>query len=124
MTALEYLETVKERLLTDELIAQFEIVRERITSLDGYLRVRLVFVNDTRLEFAEYFQLQPDGAVVAATYSFQWTDANNALICRWDNTPHFPDLDGFPHHIHKGASVLPGQPMSIFTVLDHIAQQI
>jgi hypothetical protein len=26
------------------------------------------------------------------------------LIARWDNTPHFPDLPGFPDHIHDGAT--------------------
>jgi hypothetical protein len=56
-------------------------------------------------------------------YSYHWTDTNNQLITRWDNTPHFPDLPGFPDHIHDGATgqVTPGQPMSIFTVLDEIA---
>ena len=57
------------------------------------------------------------------TYSYHWANANNQLITRWDNTPHFPDLPGFPDHIHDGATgqVTPGQPMSIFTVLDAIA---
>jgi len=57
------------------------------------------------------------------TYSYHWADANNQLITRWDNTPHFSDLPGFPDHIHDGATgqVTPSQPMSIFTVLDAIA---
>jgi hypothetical protein len=57
------------------------------------------------------------------TYSYHWTDANNTLIKRWDNTPHFSDMPGFPHHIHHGVTgeVAPGQPMSIFAVLDEIA---
>jgi hypothetical protein len=35
-----------------------------------------------------------------STYSYQWAEADNQLIKRWDNTPHFPDLTGFPDHIH------------------------
>jgi aromatic ring-opening dioxygenase catalytic subunit (LigB family) len=60
------------------------------------------------------------------TYSYHWADAANQLITRWDNTPHFPDLPGFPDHIHNGATgeVTPGQPMSIFAVLDAIADRI
>jgi hypothetical protein len=59
---------------------------------------------------------QVAGAVIEA-------DANNQLTARWDNTPHFPDLPGFPDHMHDGVTgeVTPGQPMSIFTVLDEIA---
>jgi hypothetical protein len=58
--------------------------------------------------------------------SVSWADAANQLITRWDNTPHFPDLPGFPDHIHNGATgeVMPGQPMSIFAVLDAIADRI
>jgi hypothetical protein len=63
------------------------------------------------------------GEIEVVTYSYHWADASNTLIKHWDNTPHFPDLPGFPYHIHYGitSEVVPGQPMSIFTVLDEIA---
>ncbi|MEA3359588.1 MAG: DUF6516 family protein [Thermodesulfobacteriota bacterium] len=34
--------------------------------------------------------------------SFHWQDRVDNLIKRWDNAPHFPDLKGFPHHVHIG----------------------
>jgi hypothetical protein len=60
------------------------------------------------------------------TYSYHWAHADNELITRWGNTPHFPDLPGFPDHIHERATgeVTSGQPMSIFVVLDVIAGRI
>jgi hypothetical protein len=68
-------------------------------------------------------QRSPTGEIAVITYSYHWADAYNQLITRWDNTPHFPDLPGFPDHIHDGATgeVTPGQPMSIFAVLNAIA---
>ncbi len=76
------------------------------------------------LEFSEYVQRSPNGQINVVTYSYHWTDAHGDLIWRWDNTPHFPDLAGFPHHIHDGRNntVGPGKPVSIFTVLDEIAR--
>lgn len=46
-----------------------------------------------------------------------------AMKERFVTDPNFPDLPGFPDHIHDGATgeVTTGQPMSIFTVLDEIA---
>jgi hypothetical protein len=46
------------------------------------------------------------------------------LIKRWDNTPHFPDLDGFPHHVHDGKTgeVHPSTPMNLFRVLNIISK--
>ena len=123
MTIAAYLEAMKERFVTDPLVTQFHVIRERSTLMDGYLRARLALADGSQLEFSEYRQRSSDGAIVVITYSYHWADANHELIARWDNTPHFPDLPGFPDHIHDGVTgqVTPGQPMSIFTVLDEIA---
>ena len=123
MTIDAYLEAIKERFVTDPLVTQFQVIRERSTLMDGYLRARLPLADGSQLELSEYMQRSSTGEIVVITYSYHWTDANNQLITRWDNTPHFPDLPGFPDHIHDGATgqVTPGQPMSIFTVLDAIA---
>jgi hypothetical protein len=123
MNIAAYLEAMKERFVPDPLVTQFQVIRERSTLMDGYLRARLTLADGSQLEFSEYMQRSSAGAIVVITYSYHWADANNQLITRWDNTPHFPDLPGFPDHIHDGATgqVTPGQPMSIFTVLDEIA---
>jgi Family of unknown function (DUF6516) len=122
MTIKAYLEAIKERLVTDPMVTRFDVIRERSTLIDGYLRARLELVDDSQLEFSEYMQRSPTGKIAVITYSYHWTDAANQLITRWDNTPHFPDLPGFPDHMHDGATgeVRPGQPMSIFTALDAI----
>ena len=123
MTIEAYLEAIKERLVTDPMVTRFDVIRERSTLIDGYLRARPELVDDSQLEFSEYMQRSSAGEIVVITYSYHWADANHELIARWDNTPHFPDLPGFPAHMHDGATgqVTPSQPMSIFTVLDEIA---
>ena len=123
MTIDAYVEAMKERFVTDPLVTHFQVIRERSTLMDGYLRARLMLADGSQLEFAEYMQRSSAGEIVVITYSYHWADAHNQLITRWDNTPHFPELSGFPDHIHDGATgqVTPGQPMSIFTVLDAIA---
>jgi len=87
VTILEYLEAVKELLLTNPLLASFQIVRERMTSTDGYLRARIVLCNKSFLEFSEYVQLVAEDNIEVITYSYHWADADGNLIVRWDNTP-------------------------------------
>ena len=122
MTIDEYLDAVKERLLTDPVVSDFGAILERATLIDGHLRVRLTLIDGSLLEFSEYVQRSLDGQINVVTYSYHWSDAGGNLILRWDNTPHFSGLPGFPHHIHDGRAdtVSPGQPVSIFTVLDEI----
>lgn len=127
MTIDEYLNAIKERLVTDPIVVSFEIMRERATPLDGHLRARLVLVDGSQLEFSEYMQRsRARGEVEVITYSYHWADANHVLLKRWDNAPHFPDLPGFPHHVHDGVAgrVSPGQSMSIFATLDEIADEL
>jgi Family of unknown function (DUF6516) len=123
MTIAAYLDAMKERCVTDPIVTSFHVIRERSTLIDGHLRARLELADSSQLEFSEYMQRSPTGEIVVITYSYHWADTNSQLITRWDNTPHFPDLPGFPDHIHDGATgqVTTGQPMSIFAVLDAIA---
>jgi len=53
-------------------------------------------------------------------------DSDQKLLRRrWDNTPHFPDLSGFPYHCHVGAEdvVEPSAPLNLAQLLDHIASR-
>lgn len=121
----EYLGGVKDRLLTDACVARFTIRRERATLSEGFLRVRLVFVNDDELEFSEYVRIGSANEIDVVIYSYHWTTADGTLICRWDNTPHFPQLIGFPHHVHRGeGDIESGQPVTFSVILDEIVQKI
>lgn len=126
MSILEYLAAIKERLLTDPIVADFQVIRERDTTTDGHIRARITLIDDGPLEFSEYFQQMPDGNIQVITYSYHWADKNNQLILRWDNTPHHRKLPDFPHHLHDGkkGTVDPSQPMSIFNVLDEIGRRL
>ena len=126
MTVDAYLDAIKERFVTDPLVTSFQAIGERSTLVDGHLRARLELADGSQLEFSEYVQRSLADEIAVSTYSYHWADADNQLIKRWDNTPHFPNLPGFPDHMHDGVTsqVTTGQPMSIFAVLDEIAKQI
>jgi hypothetical protein len=117
------LAAIKERFVRDSNVTRFHVIRERSTLVDGHMRARIELAGGSQLEFSEYMQRSPADEIAVITYSYHWANPDNELVQRWDNAPHFPDLPGFPHHIHDGATgeVTTGQPMNIFTVLDEIA---
>jgi hypothetical protein len=116
-----YHQKVKARLIADPLILEFEIIRETQTSDEGHLRARLILHNGERLELSEYVRLEED-IINVVTYSFHWSDAEEKLVFRWDNAPHYTKLPNYPHHIHDGITneVTPGKPVMIDDVLDEI----
>jgi hypothetical protein len=122
----EYLASAKQRLLVEPVVVALVILRERETSAGGHWRAKLSLADGSTLEFSEYVRFVAGSRIENVTYSYHWADAENKLICRWDNTPHFPDLPGFPHHIHDGPDdqVRSGQPTDIFAVLDEIVRRL
>jgi len=33
-------------------------------------------------------------------YAYHWQERDGRLICRWDNSAHWPEIPTFPHHKH------------------------
>ncbi len=127
MIITEYLALVKQHILTSQIVVDFVVIRERFTTIDGYLRAKLIFTDHSWLEFSEYVHSLSDNQINVITYSYHWADKHNVLIFRWDNTPHFPNLPGFPHHRHQEPDesvVSPVEAVDIFKVLAEIAQRL
>lgn len=84
-----------ETLLIDE-IEHRGFYKLRCTLIPSKFKLDIKYINTE-----EYF-----------LYSYQlYTDK---AIARWDNEPHYPDLDNYPHHFHYKdnvrASLLSGNP--------------
>lgn len=125
MNPVDYLSSVKTLLLNSPLITSHQFIREYEGLQKSYIRARLTLANDSLLEFSEYVEEDGRDDYKITDYSFQWMDKDGNQIRRWDNTPHFPKLENFPHHIHVSADeVVPGQPMDILGVLAEIEQMI
>jgi hypothetical protein len=59
MTMKAYLDSIKERFVTDRIVTGFHTVRERSTLVDGHLRARLDLGDGSQLEFSEYVLCSP-----------------------------------------------------------------
>jgi len=125
MKIAEYFETIKDRLLIVSFVADFKISKQVDRSKNGHFRARVTFTDNSQLEFSEFVEQNADDEIQVVTYSYHWSDENDNIIRRWDNTPHFPKLKNFPHHIHvKEEDVISGKPIDIFGVLDEIGNSM
>lgn len=126
MTTDEYLTSIHLTLVENPLVARYDIVRQRVTSQSGYLRVRVTLTNGDFLEASEFFRLTATGIQVV-DYRHQWMHEDRTqLRARWDSANHHPELENAPHHCHDGdeSNVIPGEPLSIQEVLQIIADRI
>lgn len=93
-----------------------DYTEEILTPERANLRVRLRFDNGALLEINEALVVV-NGALTTLGYRYHLQRADNELVFRYDNTPHFPDLPSFPNHKHLRDSVVATDKPDLLDVL-------
>lgn len=128
---MRYLDDINDALSSYEWIQSVETIRcdSEETDQKRILLYRfLVHLSDGGLlEMVERLVESIGGAgLFSSKYSFHWQDKRGNLIKRWDNAPHFPELEGFPHHIHVAEKdwVVPGRPINALEMITEIDREM
>ena len=102
----EYFRQIEKLLSTSPAVHDVEIVRQTVpgTALEKVLnyRYRVMLADGGFVEMTERV-LEVQGTLEMTKYRHHWQDGNGVLLKRWDNAPHHPAIDTFPHHLHDGA---------------------
>ena len=69
---------------------------------EGFLRAAIIFIDNSVLYLREFVDVE--NTVERDMYSYQYMDASNSLIFRYDNAEHHKKLNlpNYPHHKHEG----------------------
>ena len=116
-----YLEEVNNKLEEIEaLLAATSIQVDWRAPTRLILRGTLVFIDGSTLHFLEYISIQGD-RLERIVYRFHYATRDNKLVFRYDNAPHHPELETFPHHKHLASGrVVPSKEKSLVDVLEEI----
>ena len=106
-----------------DIISDVSIENESKNSKRILFRATLYFTNSSKLAVNEVLIFLAEHSK-KRKYAFQWMDYDNTLIIRWDNSPHFPSLDNYPHHKHIENNTVPSSETTLFEVLQYIRHEI
>ena len=81
------------------------------------LRIRIRFLNNLLLEINEAIIIEA-GEIRHLGYRYHFQGPKNNLLFRYDNTPHFPNLESFPHHKHLESGVIASDQPSVLDVIE------
>ena len=56
-------------------------------------------------------------------YSYYWLDQLDNQIIGWDNAPHHPQIETFPHHKHIDGKTLPSKD-KLIDIFRYIARRL
>ena len=98
--------------------AYVERYEEEILTADRInLRIRIRFQTDHMLEINESI-IGEKSKIIHLGYRYHFQDAKNHMVFRYDNTPHFPELETSPHHKHLSETVESAEQPSILEVIE------
>ncbi len=75
------------------------IEKFRIEELDQTPKGDFILKIRCHLTSGHFFQIRIRHSNSFTRYTYQIF--TNEPLFRWDNVPHYPQLDNFPHHFHK-----------------------
>lgn len=108
-----YFATLKETARNFKGLRNFILLKEFVEHDKGFIRFKMKLKDDSEIHVFEYVKLNID----VIDYSYHWQDKDKNLIMRWDNAPHHPQLDNFPHHIHKKNQIKTSKKPALINVL-------
>ncbi|HHY39195.1 MAG TPA: hypothetical protein GX507_09755 [Clostridia bacterium] len=97
-----------------DIISHLEVLRFEVEGDDSALQLVITFNDGSKLYARDYiFGAQK------RKYSYHWQDKKGALLVRWDNAPHWPEIETHPHHkhVHFGNNVLASYETDLIEVL-------
>ena len=81
------------------------------------LKIRVRFSSGYLLELNEAAIVEA-GHIMHLGYRYHFQDNQNNLVFRYDNTPHFPKINSFPHHKHLKDTIVASEKPSILEVIE------
>jgi len=124
-----YLQGIDALLSASPLVRDVEIVRRSIRDTEFekvlHYRYRVLLANGDFIEMTERV-LEAQGRLEVTKYRHHWQDRHSRLLKRWDNAPHYPAIDTFPHHLHNGTEdyVVPHPAITGLEVLQYILETV
>ena len=117
----DYLAQIEQAILQYSNIYVERYEEEILTPKRANLRIRLRLNQTYLLEINEAIIIT-DNQLEFLDYRYHFQDENNCLIFRYDSTPHFPNLQNFPHHKHLQNDVIASEKPEITQVLKEVNQ--
>jgi Family of unknown function (DUF6516) len=124
-----YLQSIDALLSASPLVRDVEIMRRTIRDTEFekvlHYRYRVLLANGDFIEMTERV-LEAQGRLEVTKYRHHWQNRHSRLLKRWDNAPHYPAIDTYPHHLHDGAedAVVPHPAITGLEVLQYILETV
>jgi len=107
----------------DKLVQAWSVIDFSQVGLNFRFKGKVTFIDDSVL-----FIRQVALGGTTFKYAYHWQNRDGKLICRWDNSPHWPEVATYPHHKHNMQGnkivVMESHGGDLEQVFDEVAKKI
>ena len=120
----DYFRNLLKRVSDSGVVRSSDLNFDKRSTMLGLVRGQIYFMDGSLLHIRELIDLRRTPVRVMYVYHFQ--DQTGALIFRYDNTAHHPELPDFPHHKHNPMEVssVSGEPPDLVAILAEVEAYI
>ncbi len=115
-----YFEQIEGALREFANIRSYTLTKKVYNRQQGCIDGMIIFETGLRLESVEVKDTDISGKL---KYRYQCMNEQPELIFRYDNAPHHPETQTFPHHKHTADAVVESHEPTLHDILLEIAQQ-
>lgn len=119
----QYLEGIRQLIAVLTKVEAERYDEQVLTKDRGNLRIRLRFIDNSLLEISEAIHIIK-GNFTWLSYRYHYQRPDGSVIFRYDNTPHYPDVNTYPDHKHIGESVIGAQRPDIEKMLIEVREHL
>ena len=121
-----YFQQIEATIAACSQLTAFTLDCEKRDTYEGLIRAKIKFTDGSILCVREFVSVEI--RVDRDMYTYQYMDARNDLIFRYDNTPHHKKLNlpTYPNHKHDGSegNVICSPAPSLLDVLQEITARV
>jgi uncharacterized protein DUF6516 len=99
-----HFEAFETEIISDPLVIFTDLYRFYTSRETGYVKGEITFIDGSFLVVFQHVRIEAEELTVT-DYRYHYMTAENKLIFRYDNAPHYPQMGTFPHHKHLPSGV-------------------
>ena len=85
-----------------------------------YLKGHILIIDSSILEIA-IFATESHNTLSIGKYRLHYMNSTGQMLLRYDNAPHHPEIDSYPHHKHTPYKIIPTTMPSLKDILNEIS---
>jgi hypothetical protein len=116
-----FVENIEKTIASSSIVLASNIQKHFDPTLETiYLKGHLLILDSSILEIA-VFATESQKTLSIEKYRLHYTDSAGHMIFRYDNAPHHPEIDSYPHHKHTPDKIVRSTMPSLKDILNEIS---